>query len=82
MKTLVIKTLATATGLAMLSVAPALAQPPHNSAAERGYGSPSSQHVTRDPNDVIVRGKVVGRDPDPFIRWSLERGYGMQGSQD
>jgi hypothetical protein len=69
MKTLVIKTLATAAGLAMLSVAPALAQS-------------SSQHVTRDPNDVIVRGKVVGRDPDPFIRWSLERGYGMQGSQD
>ena len=82
MKTLVIKMFATAAGLAMLSVAPALAQPPRGSAAENGYGSPSSQHVTRDPNDVIVRGKVVGRDPDPFIRWSLERGYGLQGSQD
>jgi hypothetical protein len=75
MKTLVIKTFATAAGLAMLSVAPALAQPPHGSAAEYGY-------VTRDPNDAIVRGKVVGRDPDPFIRWSLQRGYEMQRSQD
>jgi len=75
MKTLVIKTFATAAGLAMLSVAPALAQPAYGSAAEYGY-------VTRDPNNAIVRGKVVGRDPDSFIRWSLQRGYEMQSSQD
>jgi len=75
MKTLVIKTFATAAGLAMLSVAPALAQLQHGSAAEYGY-------VTREPNDVTVRGKVVGRDPDSFIRWSLQRGYETQSSQD
>jgi hypothetical protein len=30
----------------------------------------------------MMRGKLIGRDPDPFIRSQIERGYTMGGSQD
>ena len=43
---------------------------------------PNDQQVTRDPNDVMMRGKVIGRDPDSFIRSQIERGYWGMGSQD
>jgi hypothetical protein len=71
--TLAIKTLVGAVVLATLIVStPALAQSSRQ----------NDQQVTRDPNDVIMRGKLIGRDPDPFIRSQIERGYGLGGSQD
>jgi hypothetical protein len=75
MKTRAIKMLVSSLAFATLISAPALAQ------SSRHWRS--DQQVTpHHPNDAIVRGKVVGRDPDPFIRSQIERGYWLQGSQD
>jgi hypothetical protein len=71
--TLAIKTLVTAMALVTL-----LASTPASAQSSR----PNDQQVTRDPNDVMMRGKVIGRDPDPFIRSQIERGYWGMGSQD
>jgi hypothetical protein len=71
--TLASKTLVTAVALVtFIAGTPASAQSPRQ----------NDQQVTRDPNDVMMRGKVTGRDPDPFIRSQIERGYTMGGSQD
>ena len=74
MKTRAIKMLLSSLAFATLISAPALAQSP--------LDRHSGQQVTRHPDDAVVRGKVVGRDPDPFIRSQIERGYWLQGSQD
>ena len=29
--------------------------------------------ITRDPDDVVFGGKVIGRDPDPWIREEILR---------
>jgi hypothetical protein len=71
--TLAIKTLVTAAALVTL-----IAGTPASAQSSR----PNDQQVTRDANDVIMRGKVIGRDPDPFIRSQIERGYVLGGSQD
>ncbi len=77
MKTLVRSMLATsAVAAALIAAQPVYAQPNH------GDSHQSGPHATRDPKDVVVRGKVMGRDPDPFIRGQIERGYGLMGSQD
>jgi hypothetical protein len=60
MKMLAIKTLVSAVAFAALITAPALARSPRGPAAEGGYGTHYDRHVTRDPNDVVVRGNVVG----------------------
>jgi hypothetical protein len=70
MKTIAIKTLASVVAFSALISAPALAQSARGSA-----GSRYDQHVTRDPDNVVIGGKVVGRDPDPFIRSQILRGY-------
>jgi len=80
MKRLAIKTLVGAAALATLIAAPALAQPPYRSAAPGPYGH--NPQVTKDPYDVVVRNRVKGRDPDPFIRWSIYRGYWVDNSED
>ena len=82
MKILVHSVLATSAVAAVLIAAqPVYAQPDH-ARSEYGGSDQSGRHVTRDPNDVVVRGKVLGRDPDPFIRGQIESGYGLGGSQD
>jgi hypothetical protein len=68
MKILAIKTLVGAVALATLTTAPVLAQSTRGPAPEDGYGSHYDQPITRNPDDVVIGGKVVGRDPDPFIR--------------
>jgi hypothetical protein len=82
MKTLAIKTFVGALALTPLLTAPALAQSARRSAPDAGFGAPYDRQITRDPNDVVVNGKVRGRDPDPFIREQLLRGYELGGSQD
>jgi hypothetical protein len=77
MKALVIKTLVSAVALAALITAPAWAQ------SARGSANPKyDQHVTRNPDDVVIGNKVVGRDPDPFIRSQILRGYELGSSID
>jgi hypothetical protein len=68
-----IKTLVGAVALATL-----IAGTPASAQSAR----PNDQQVTRDANDIVTRGRVIGRDPDPFIRSQIERGYGLGGSQD
>ena len=82
MKMLAIKTFVSAVALTTLLSAPALAQSPRRSAPDAGFGAPYDRPITRDPNDVVVNGKVRGRDPDPFIRQQILRGYELGGSQD
>jgi hypothetical protein len=56
------------------------------SASAQSFSTPTggryNQSATTQTHDALVRGKVVGRDPDPFIRSQIERGYGLMGSQD
>lgn len=46
------------------------------------YASPYSADVHRPEYDVYVKGAYVGSDPDPRIRYTLEReakgGYGVR----
>jgi hypothetical protein len=80
MKRLATKTLVGAAALATLIAAPALAQPLYGSAAPGPYGH--DWQVPRDPYAVVVRARVKGRDPDPFIRWAIYRGYWVDNSVD
>jgi len=62
------KTLLLSAALAVAIATPALARPP----SHRGlYGVP----FYRNPQDdlVIVRGRIVGQDPDPNVRLSIRR---------
>jgi hypothetical protein len=65
MKKLVI---GTALALAALAASPTLAKTHH---------SGSSAGPAVDPYTVIVNGEVVGRDPDPNIRFQLMRDTGL-----
>lgn len=63
----------------MLAV-PASAAPPRSHAPEmlplRTQDGPLRTVV---PDDVIRDGVIIGRDPDPAIRASIQRGYGVTG---
>ncbi len=68
--------------LLMLSAfisSPALAQARHHAyssyEAAPHYRPPIVRHprVTRDSDDVVFGGKVIGRDPDPWIREEILR---------
>jgi hypothetical protein len=66
------KTLLTALALATLIAAPALAQtfdrPDSPQAAQRG-----GQNSVRNNDAVVNGGRVIGRDPDPWIRNEILR---------
>ena len=79
MKAFSIKTLMSAVALATLISAPALAQSARGSAR---YPSDYDWSFTNNPNNVVIAGKVVGRDPDPFIRSQILRGYEIGSSTD
>lgn len=55
-----------ALGLAMLIATPAFAQKPAHRAAPAPYAS-ATEPV------IVSEGRVVGTDPDPSIRFELER---------
>ena len=46
------------------------------------YGLRYDKPVTRNPDDVVIGGKVVGGDRDPFIRSQMLRGYELGSSID
>jgi hypothetical protein len=64
-----------AVAIAALVAGPAFAQQ-----APKPRPAPASQAVVQQ-NNVIVDGKVVGADPDPFIRNQLLREYTLQGPE-
>jgi hypothetical protein len=81
--------LATSVALAaLISAEAASAQPPRHQAAPEAYdtqGNPNygfGPRVTVGPNDVVSGGREIGRDPDPFIRDQLLRGYDSGGRTD
>ena len=61
--------------LAVLAASPALAASTHharNGAAMQGaYGSVDDSYAYAQPSAVVLDGKVIGGDPDAFIRQSL-----------
>jgi hypothetical protein len=69
------KSLVTAVALATLIAGPAFAQTFDRPTAnpESAQSSPSSQNSARDPNAVIDKERVIGRDPDPWIRNEIMR---------
>jgi hypothetical protein len=44
----------------------------------RGQVGGGGPRVTVQRNDVVVGGRVIGADPDPFIRQQLRRDYDLQ----
>jgi len=74
--------LATSVALATLIVAEAAsAQPPRYRTGPEAYDTQANPsygfgpRVTVQPNDVVSGNRVIGRDPDPFVRDQLLRGY-------
>jgi hypothetical protein len=68
----------TAVALATLMAAPALAQTRESPAANpySPYAAQSSgQHGAQDRDAVVTGNKVIGHDPDPFIRNENLRHY-------
>ena len=45
----------------------------YDTQANPSYGF--GPRVTVQPNDVVSGNRVIGRDPDPFVRDQLLRGY-------
>jgi hypothetical protein len=83
MKMLVTKmALATSVALATLIAAEAAsAQPGSHQAAPEAYDTQANPNygfgprVTVQPGDVVTGGRVIARDPDPFVRDQLLREY-------
>jgi hypothetical protein len=83
MKMLVTKVaLATSVALATLIAAEAAsAQPLSHRAVPEAYDTQANPdygfgpRVTVQPNDVVSGNRVIGRDPDPFVRDQILRGY-------
>jgi hypothetical protein len=70
------KTLVTAAALAILLAAPAFAQTRDDAASNptSPYAAPHNGQA-RDPDAVMGNGKVIGHDPDPWIRNEILRHY-------
>jgi hypothetical protein len=80
MKTLATKiVLATSVALAtLMAVETASARPQRHQAVPEAYsGFGEDSHGAVQSDDVVEDGKVIGRDPDPFIRSQMKRGYGL-----
>jgi len=65
------KFLMTTVALAALAASPAFAATKH--------AKTLASYAAADPYTVVVDGQVVGRDPDPGIRFELMRENGLQG---
>jgi hypothetical protein len=68
--------------IATLAATPAEAQSSRrNYRGPTAYDSQANPHygfgrrVPVQPNDVVTGGRIIGRDPDPFIRGELLRHY-------
>src|SRR5262245_11129705 len=67
------KTLVTTAALAILLAAPAFAQT-RDGAPTSPHAAPHNGQV-KDPDAVMGNGKVIGHDPDPWIRNEILRHY-------
>lgn len=86
MKSVHVPVFATLAALAMaIAAGPAQAQDYASSrrsyTAPRAYNAQGNPHygfgprVTVHPHDVVTGGRVIGRDPDPFVRGEILRHY-------
>ena len=41
------------------------------------YATPPPAYYNGDPNDIVSGDRVIGRDPDPFIRGEILRNYSL-----
>jgi hypothetical protein len=69
-KLVTVKQLVTALALAMVAASPAFAKTHHSESSDDAA-------VAADPYTVIAYDQVVGRDPDPNIRFQLMRDPGL-----
>ncbi len=71
------KFLMTTAALAMLATSPAFAAPKHanNQTSDEGNGAYAYQ--MHDPDTVVDEDQIVGRDPDPNIRFQVLRDHGL-----
>ena len=69
------KRLVAAVALATLIAGPAFAQTFDRPAAnpESAQSAQRGQNTVKDPNAVMDKGRVIGRDPDPWIRNEIMR---------
>jgi hypothetical protein len=81
--------LAASVALATLIAAEAAsAQPLRHQAAPEAYDTQANPNygfgprVTVQPSDVVSGNRVIGRDPDPFVRDQILRGYNSGDRQD
>jgi hypothetical protein len=76
------KTLVAAVALATLLAAPALAQIRDRAASNptSPQAAPHNGQVT-DPDAVMSNGRVIGRDPDPWIRNGMLRHHDSERAQ-
>jgi hypothetical protein len=72
----------------LISAEAASAQPLRHQAVPEAYDTQANPNygfgprVTVGPNDVVTGDRAIGRDPDPFIRDQLLRGYNSGGRTD
>lgn len=76
------KKLMTAMALAMLAASPAFAATKHSHmsaspAASGSYAAADTDYSAYDPDVVVDDGQIVGRDPDPNIRFQIMRDHGL-----
>ena len=70
------KSIAIAAAVTLILVNSALAAPKHMSQADHAKFSETKAMVGgTDAYDVIINGRVIGRDPDPAVRQSLSNDY-------
>jgi hypothetical protein len=72
------KFLMTIVALAMLAASPAFAAPSKHVAHQMTASKAYAAYPAQDPYAVVVDGQVVGRDPDPNIRFQILRDHGLQ----
>ena len=72
-ETIQIKKVLAALALATLAASPAFAATSH----KQRTSASASYAAAHDPNVVVSDGQIVGRDPDPNIRFQLMRDPGL-----
>jgi hypothetical protein len=64
-----------ATAITLIGTGSAIAASQLNSRSERSHLNSRAMVGVPDSSDVYVNGKLIGRDPDPSVRFQLRSGY-------
>ena len=76
-----IKRLSAVLGVAALVATPALASTAHHKAKAKSYDAYASQPQLQQPHELYGwEGQLLGTDPDPNIRFQLQRDQNLGGN--